>query len=288
MKKLYSLVIFAVLTLTAAFLTVTSNAEGNYLGLVFDIDDCLTTEEEESLMEKMQQTALKLECNICYCITNDLNGKSPYRYTEDNSYTLFGRGSRSVFLALINTHDKPEYDGVTDDIFVDDGVGEIFTENVVEKKIFPEIYRALDDTAAVSVGTPRQNVYKGSSSAQFYQAGIAFCNALEKAAADHSNIFVIAADFIQENIKSLVVAIIFAAIFTAVTVRKTKKSYYVKKPISAANYLDNRETKVLRQVDRFVNEYTTSYRISSSSSSGGRSSGGGGGGGGHHSSGRHR
>ena len=151
------------------------------------------------------------------------------------------------------------------------------------------IYKGFDNKNATSVGSPKSNVYKGYSSAQFYQAGIGFCKAIETFSNPFAAFWATIGDYIAQNVMALVIGIIVAAIFALMAANSTKAKYSKKKPIGADKYLDRRNTRVVRQVDSFVREYTTSVRISSSSGGGGRSGGGGGHSGGHGGGGgRHR
>ncbi len=82
-----------------------------------------------------------------------------------------------------------------------------------------------------------------------------------------------------------VIGLIAATIVTIIVVSSVVKGYKKIKPISAANYIDQSRTRITRQVDQFVREYTTSHVVSSSSS--GHGGGRHGGGGGSHRSGGH-
>ena len=286
-RKLFPALVLAVLTFFA--MTITACAEGNYSVALDDLDDCLTEMEEISLRQIMQETADKTKLNIGFCITADLDGMSDEIYSDYYSDKNFGYGSDSIVLLMVNTHDKPEYSYVTDEISTSGVAVGKFSKSLIENNMFPRIYKGFDDFGASSVGVPNFNAYKGYSSAQFYQAGVGFCKAVETFGNPFFAFWATIGDYIANNLFALLVAIIIAVIFALVASKSTKTKYSKKKPISADKYLDRRSTRVVRQIDSFVREYTTSVRISSSSSGGGRSGGGGGHSGGHGGGGgRHR
>ncbi|MGN0640414.1 MAG: TPM domain-containing protein [Oscillospiraceae bacterium] len=276
-RKLLPALIFAVMMITAALLTITASADVKYSVAIDDLDNCLTPEEENSLLQIMQKTADKTKLNIGFCITADLEGMSDEIYSDYYSDEHFGHGSDSVVLLMVNTYDKPQYAAVTDEISTSGVAVGKFSKSIIENNMFPRIYKGFDNTNATSVGVPKSNVYKGYSSAQFYQAGVGFCEAIETFSNPFVAFWATIGDYIAKNVTALVIGIIIATIFALMVANSTKAKYSKKKPISADKYLDRRNTRVVRQVDRFVREYTTSVRISSSSSGGGRSGGGGGG-----------
>lgn len=286
-KKLFPAIILSVLTLFS--LTITACAEGKYSVALDDLDNCLTEMEENSLRQIMQETADKTKLNIGFCITADLNGMSDEIYSDYYSDEHFGYGSDSIVLLMVNTYDKPQYSAVTDEISTSGVAVGKFSTSIIENNMFPRIYKGFDEWDATSVGVPKSNAYKGYSSAQFYQAGVGFCKAVETFNNPFFAFWATIGDYIANNLFALVVAIIVAVIFSAIASSATKAKYSKKKPISAGKYLDRRNTRVKRQVDSFIREYTTSVRISSSSG-GGRSGGGGGGHSGGHGGGggRHR
>lgn len=283
-KKLLSAIIFAVIMLFSALMTVTASAAGNYRVVIEDFDNCLTADEKASLIDIMQKTANKIGLNVGYCITADLEGMSHQYYSDYRLDSNFGKNSDSVMLVMVNSHDKPEYKNATDEISTTGAAFNRFSTSLIEKSIFPRIYEGFDDPYATSVGTPMKNVYKNTSSAQYYQACVEYCKALEA----YSTFWGKIGGFISEHIAELLMAIIAAIIISLIVTGVTKSKYSKKKPISANNYLDRKSIVQKRAVDSFIREYTTSVKISSSSSSSG-----GGGGGGHSSghgggSGRHR
>ena len=288
-RKLLPALIFAVLTFASMLMTITASADGKYSVALDDLDDCLTPMEESALLKIMQETADKTNLNIGFCITADLNGMSDEIYSDYYSDEHFGHGSDSVVLLMVNTYDKPQYSAVTDEISTSGAAVGKFSRSCIENNLFPRIYKGFDDFGATSVGSPKSNVYKGYSSAQFYQAAVGFCKAVETFSNPFVAFWTTIGDYIAQNLMALVIGLIIATIFALMVANSTKTRYSKKKkPISADKYLDRRSTRVVRQVDSFVREYTTSVRISSSSS-GGRSGGGGGHSGGHGGGGgRHR
>lgn len=291
MKKIKKLFPAIIVALTAFFsLTITACAEGKYSVALDDLDNCLTEMEENSLRQIMQETADKTKLNIGFCITADLNGMSDEIYSDYYSDEHFGYGSDSIVLLMVNTYDKPEYSYVTDEISTSGVAVGKFSKSLIENNIFPRIYKGFDDFKATSVGVPNYNAYKGYSSAQFYQAGVGFCKAVETFSNPFFAFWATIGDYIANNLTALFIAIIVAIIFALTVSKSTKTKYSKKKPVGAEKYVDRRSTRVVRQVDTFIREYTTSVRISSSSGGGGRSGGGGGGHSGGHGGGggRHR
>ncbi|MGN0683332.1 MAG: hypothetical protein ACI4JY_06590, partial [Oscillospiraceae bacterium] len=63
-----------------------------------DLDDCLTSYEEQELKAIMQKTADKINCNIGIVITADLEGHTGKGYADDYSDDKFGYGSDSIVL----------------------------------------------------------------------------------------------------------------------------------------------------------------------------------------------
>lgn len=283
MKKLrnFIAVLFAAITLMTLTLTASASA---YSVSLDDLDNCLTDMEENALRSKLRKTAEKIQCNVGVCITADLLGRSDVNFSNYYVDKTFGNATDSVALILLNRHGK--YSGYVDQIRAEGKAQDMYSISCIENHLFPRIYNGLDDTSATSVGTPIANAYDGYSSAQFYQAIVQYCNAL----VDYSNpataFWASIGDFFASNGLTLVVAGVVAVIFSLIVSNSVKNGYSKKKPISAANYVDRRKTRVIRQADLFVREYTTSYRVSSSS--GGRGGGGGGGGGGHSGGGRGR
>ena len=273
-KKTLPAIVFAVIMLFSALLTVTASAAQYHRAVIEDFDNCLTADEKASLIDIMQKTANKIGLNVGYCITADLEGMSHQYYSDYRLDSNFGKVSDSVMLVMVNTHDKPEYKNATDEISTTGEAISRFPTSMIENSIFPRIYRGLDDPYATSVGTPMPNVYKNTSSAQYYQACIEYCKALEA----YSSFWGKVGAFISEHIAELFMAIITAFVIASIASGCTKSKYKKKKPISANNYLDRKSINQKRAIDAFIREYTTSVKISSSSSSGG-----GGGGGGHSS-----
>ncbi len=283
MKKLrnFIAVLFAAITLITLTLTASASA---YSVSLDDLDECLTEMEEDALRFKLRETAEKIQCNVGVCITADLLGRTDVDFSDYYVDKTFGNATDSVALILLNRHGK--YSGYIDQIRAEGKAQDMYSISCIEKHLFPRIYSGLDDKSATSVGTPIANAYDGYSSAQFYQAIVQYCNAL----VDYSNpataFWASIGDFFVSNALMFFVAGVVAVIFSLIVSTSVKNGYSKKKPISAANYVDRRKTRVIRQADLFVREYTTSYRVSSSS--GGRGGGGGGGGGGHSGGGRGR
>lgn len=225
-------------------------------------DGCLTNSEETQLLELMQETADKIKCNVGIVITSDLYKMSDGSYVRKFHATMFGEYSDSVSLLLLNTHNNPLYTTYEDQIYYTDRGYDLFNKKL--NKIYDRIYKAIDKDAD-----------------DFYGACSNFCAALNSYG---SGFGVFLSKF---NISgTLIIAmLIFGSAVSIIVVRSFQSSYKKKKPISASHYIDKSRTRINRQVDQFIREYTTRVRLSSSSGGGHRGGGGGhrsGGGGGRH------
>ncbi len=226
-------------------------------------DGCLTDSQETQLLELMQETADKIKCNIGIAITSDLHRMSDESYVRKFHDEMYGEYSDSISLLLLNTHGNPSYTTYEDQIYHTDRAYDLFNKRL--NKIFDRIYKAIDRDAD-----------------DFYGACSNFCAALKSYGSGFG------AFLSKFNVSgTLIIAmLIFGSVVSIIVVRSFQSGYKKKKPISASHYIDKSRTRITRQVDQFVREYTTSVHLSSSSG-GGR----GGGGGGHRSGGgggRHR
>lgn len=249
---------------------------GTYSVALLDADfydsynGCLTQPQETEILELMQETAEKIECNIGIAIVSDLHGMSYTKYTERFSDEMFGAGSSSIVLMLLNSHDNPKYANDKDCISRS-GLAQDYYDKHVDK-IFDKMYEGLDKQG-------------------FSGACRNFCSALRSYRSSGS--YSSGDSFLHIDITLILFMLIGGVVMSIVIVSMCRKGYKKKTPISAAHYIDKNRTRIDRQVDQFVREYTTSVRLSSSSSGGGHgghhSSGGSHRSGGHHSSGgRHR
>lgn len=269
----------------SAFMPVYAYADSSYEIVLEDLDNCLTSYEEDQLEAVMQKTANKIKCNIGIVITADLKGKRSQAFTDDYSDAHFGYGSDSIVLMLLNRHDNPEYGDTyyyKDWISTSGRARNLYDSHV--DSIFDKTYRGLDKSFPCPEPQHEKNVYVYSGgtqdSIQFYKSGEYFCKALKAYSNPFSRFVNSAVEFLTADFMVTLVIIVITVVITVIVVSTNVSKYKKKKPISASNYLNRNSYKVKHEVDRFVNEYTTSVRISSSSSGGGRSGGGGGHGGG--------
>lgn len=237
-----------------------SSSGSRFLVNISDYDNCLSDSDEEDLLQIMQVTADKIECNVGVVISADLGGKDEVEYTDDFADDSFGYGSDNVVMLLCNDHIHYDwisaygrgtdlFGGRTDDIF--------------------------------------DYVYDGLDSYGYREAVEGFCKALERYGANKGNDFYYDYDddyeyhYDEEDFENFVVVwiipIIFALITTCIVTSGITKGYTRKAPVSARVYLNSARKKFITRSDVFVNEYTTSVKISSSSSGGGGRRGGGGG-----------
>ncbi|MCX4356776.1 MAG: TPM domain-containing protein [Oscillospiraceae bacterium] len=268
LKIRYFAVIVSVMLLILPVLgsTAVAGSEGGFTAVLSDFDDCLTDEQENNLRQLMQETANKASCNIGIVITRDLNGMSDVKYADKFGDDVFGTGSSFVVLMLLNTYDNPAYDEYQD---------RISTSGMGRNKYDGHI------------GAMLNKMYDGLDSGGFYAACKNFCSVAERYGSGSGGTASLMVDegLITTVFGGSVIGLIAATIVTIIVVSSVVKGYKKIKPISAANYIDQSRTRITRQVDQFVREYTTSHVVSSSSS--GHGGGRHGGGGGSHRSGGH-
>ena len=245
---------------------------------IADYDNCLTESEEAKLLEIMQKAAKSAKCNIGVVITKELDGKSDEKYTEDFLDDNFGRSSYSVVLMLFNSYNRPQYSSATD----------VLTESQAIRSRFQSKSTKILDNIYDKMGEPIGNKYAYNETTKTY-GGYDYYAAVKEFARNvkryGSGGFIklgaIIGDYITGNFTFFAGGLVIAFLIMFAIVGAKVRGYKRKATLSASNYLDRRATRVTRQVDQFVREYTTSHTHSSSS---GGHGGGHGGGGGHHSS----
>lgn len=293
-ERKFLAVVGAVLALILAFspLMTKKASAAEYNIVLSDLDDCLTDEEEQAVLDKMSEVSQKVGINIGIVISADLTSKSNLilsskKYLQEFSETNFGKDSDVVSLLLFNSHDLPQYYDDYDEIDTM-GKGRKLYDNWVDD-MFDSIYSRLDAYSPKSDLPSKPNVYKNYSSANYYLACLAFCSQAEQYGNPSMVFWYGLMEFIMTHGMAIMAGLIIAIIVVVIYSSSIKKRYSKKAPIGAVQYMDKKHTKVVRREDVFIREYTTSYRTSSSSG-GGRSGGGGGGGGGSHGggSGHHR
>lgn len=270
--------ILVLLTLMAAlfgFDTRAFAAKASESVAIGDFDNRLTDNQEKELRSLMQTAAEKTGLNIGIVITGELDSRSDEGFTNAFGFSAFG-DSDWVVLMLFNSYDRPEYTRYTDVISrhrkADDRLKRY------EGQMFDNIYAVLEHNAYKDYSN--EDIYHLFN---YYGACKAFVSDVEKLGSSSlaTQLWVL----IEYHMGQVMLGAFIAAIITVIIVTSTVKGYKKVKPISASNYIDQSRTRITRQVDQFVREYTTSVSTSSS-----HSGGHGGGGGGHHSSshGHHR
>ncbi len=243
---------------------------------IADYDNCLTDSEETELLEILQKSAKSAKCNIGVVITRDLEGKSDKGYADAFLDDNFGYTSNSIVLMMLNSYNLPKYAGYKD---------WISTEGAVKSRVQPKIDKIFDKIYD-KMGEPIGNKYAYNNSTKtyggydYYAAVKEFArNARRYGSGGLTRLGVKIWDFITNNFMFFAGGVAMSAVIMLSVTTAITRGYKRKATLSASNYLDRRATRVTRQVDRFVREYTTSHTHSSSS--------GGHGGGGHHSGGGH-
>lgn len=237
----------------AVVVQVTASADASYKAVLADLDGCIPDANEEALVEYMQWAADNIECNIGVVITSDLNGKTDTQYSEGFLNDIFGRGSSSVVLMLLNTYDNPKYANYYDKLSLD-GRGYDYYDSKANK-IFDRVYDGLDSSGfeeAVREFCDALVKYKGSGGGASYGGSSKY-------------------EF-KDMLTVTFGAMIFGLVLSLIVTNSVASKYSKKAPVSAANYLDRNRIVNTKKTDVFVREYTRTY---TNSSSGGSSGGGG-------------
>lgn len=262
-----------------------TGSNGVYAAIA-DYDKCLTENQENELLEILYESAKKIKANVGIVITRDLENHSDARYSDIFSDEVFGNGTTSIVLMFLNSYGKPEYSRYLDQISTDGKLVSSYNAKKI-KKTFDKIYKVMGngsgDKEAYNTSTQTYGGYN------YYGACKEFANCVKKfGVRGFASIPGLITGYMTGNFLYFAGGIGIALLITMAVVGTKVKSYKKKAAISASAYLDRRATRVTRQEDRFIREYTTSHTHSSSSGGhgGGHSSGGHGGGhgggGGHH------
>ncbi|MDE6733421.1 MAG: TPM domain-containing protein [Oscillospiraceae bacterium] len=247
---------------------------------IADYDNCLTASEEASLITELAAVADKIHCNIGIIISKNTNGVGYVKYADNFSDEMFEYGSNSVVLLLFNSYNKPEYSSFEDWISTD---GKMRKLDKRVDRMLDRIYKKL--------GEPKGNKYAYNQSTKtyggynYYAACMEFAKCVKRyGTSGPGAIPLFFTDYLVTHPLYFLGGLGIALVIAFSVVGSTVKKYKVKKPISAAAYMDRSATRVTNSVDRFIREYTTSVTHSSSSGGhgGGHGGGGHGGGGGHH------
>ena len=253
---------------------------GTYAVLA-DYDNCLTESEENELLEILHTAAEKAQVNVAVVITKDLEGKSDEGYIDSFLMDKFGaNGGNSVGLLLLNRYGNPMYSRYTDVISAY-GTGDTKYRGKYNK-MFDRIYDKMGDP----IGD--KNAYNNTTHTyggyNYFASVKEFANCVRRyGATGLAAIPMFFLNYITGNFMMFAGGVFLSVVITLIIVSSKVNSYKRKATLSASNYMDRSATRVTRQVDQFVREYTTSHTHSSSSGGGHRS-----GGGGHHSSGHGR
>ena len=253
---------------------------GTYAVLA-DYDNCLTESEENELLEILHTAAEKAQVNVAVVITKDLEGKSDERYIDTFLMDHFGvNGGNSVGLLLLNRYGNPKYSTYTDVISAY-GAGDTKYRgkyNRMFDRIYDKMGDPIGDKNSYNVTTHTYGGY------DYFNAIKEFANCVKRyGATGLAAIPMFFLNYITGNFMAFFGGIVLSVIITLIVVSSKVHSYKRKATLSASNYMDRNATRVTRQVDQFVREYTTSHTHSSSSGGGGGHHGGGG-----HSSGHGR
>ena len=246
-----------------------------------DYDNCLTDYEEDQLLSMLYDSAKSMNCNIGVVITRELDGMNDEQYTRNFSQVNFGTTSDAVVLLLFNSYNVPEYNWETDWIYASGKEYSKFDDRTTDK-VFDRIYDKMGD--------PHGDKYAYNTSTKtyggydYYSAVKEFATCVKRyGATGAAAIPYFFLNYITYNFTYFFGGLIISIIVTLIIVSSKVRSYKRKATLSAANYMDRNATRVTRQVDNFIREYTTSHTHSSSSGGhGGGGHHGGGGGGGRH------
>ena len=250
---------------------------GTYAVLA-DYDNCLTESEENELLEILHTAAEKAQINVAVVITKDLEGKTDDGYIEAFLQEYFGSNmGNSVGLLLLNRYGNPMYSSYEDVISYHGTAYDKYHGK--GNKMFDRIYDKMGDPIG------NKNAYNDSTHTyggyNYYASVKEFANCVKRyGATGFAAIPMFFLNYITGNFMMFFGGTFLALVITLIIVSSKVHSYKRKATLSAANYMDRNATRVTRQVDQLVREYTTSHTHSSSSGGGGHRSGGGG----HHGS----
>ena len=253
---------------------------GTYAVLA-DYDNCLSESEEDELLEILHKAANQAKINVAVVITKDLEGRSDDGYIENFLKEQFGsNGGNSVGLLLLNRYGNPMYSSYTDVI---SSYGTADTKyrgkyNRMFDRIYDKMGDPIGDPNSYNVST---HTYGGYN---YFKSVKEFANCVKRyGATGAAAIPMFFLNYITGNFMMFFGGLFVTIIIALVIVSSKVNSYKRKATLSASSYMDRNATRVTRQVDNFIREYTTSHTHSSSSHGGGGHHGGG-----HHSSGHGR
>lgn len=200
---------------------------------VYDLDESLTTEEENLLAAKQMELEENLGLNIAIVITDNLEGKSSEEYADDFYDQFFGINTDGILLLLDNysSWDHISTSGKAIGMYSDAYIDKIFS--------------------AMNSSLKRGDYYKAADK---------FLDLLEV-----RNIFW--SDFKVFFITGLGAG----ALIALVTCLIIAHGYKTNKKMSPRNYISENESRFTVKNDRYLRQYTTKVKIESSSSSRGGS-----------------
>lgn len=233
--------------------TYTIGIENGYTALLHDLDNSLTTDEEEIILTDLTNAVQELGFNICIVITDDIGSdKSDYGVMDfaDCYYDEYCGVFTDGILLLINNDNK--YDWIsTSGNCIDMFYGR-------DGDIFDAMYDYLVD-GYYSLACQRfvQEVKYYSAQDYVYYDDYDY---------EYENDIIIE-DVFGLGFFAVFVAVIAVAIFSG----SLSSSYKMKKNVSAANYKLLNSTEYTQSTDTYLRTYSTTRYVSSSSS--GRSGG---------------
>ena len=113
MKKITRLFLAAIMIFTMTFgcFGLTASAAG--VGMLKDIDDIFTAEQEKVLCTLIADAAAKTDYNICVVVSDDIGSSTPREYASRMLDSAFGADSDSILLLICNDFDAAEcYDWI--------------------------------------------------------------------------------------------------------------------------------------------------------------------------------
>ncbi len=229
-----------------------------HIALLHDLDDSLTSDEENQLITRLAETVEITNFSVCILITDDIGqDKSDYGVMDfaDVYYENYCGMNTDGILLLLNNDTK--YDWISTS-------------------------GSCIDTFANSIDYIFDNIWDNVLEGRLYIAGFDFCNAViyysENVVSNYDDDY----DYSYEGelhfdlemgFSMLLVMGVFIAIGLTIFSAIIKANYSLKKNPSVADYVLKNSLAFTQQTDTYLRTYTTRTRVNSSSS-GGRRSGG--------------
>ena len=151
MKRITRLLLAAIMIFSLTFGCLGITASAASVGILKDLDDIFTEEQEANIRLLLDDAAAKTGFNFCIVSTDDIGSQTPREYASNMLNNTFGADSNSVLLLICNDFDADEcYDWID------------MTGNANRKH-----YSQIDDIY--------DRLYSGLETDGYYASAIEFC-----------------------------------------------------------------------------------------------------------------